>query len=225
MGYLEGLMGKNERIVLTTHQHWIMIIGAVLVNGFFILVLAGIGTVLAFLLPGLVPVAVPFAWVPLAVTVLLALFPFWRLIVDLLHWWNDVYAVTNRRIIQISGIINKHTIDSSLEKINDLVLTQSFMGRMLGYGDLEILTGSEIGVNVLRRIADPVRFKTEMLNQKEGMNEMGAFESKAKRKLNSEAPTAGDVPELIAELDELRNKGLITDAEFQEKKTKLLARI
>ena len=64
-----------------------------------------------------------------------------------------------------------------------------------------------------------------MLDQKEGMNEMDAFESKAKRALSSEAPTAGDVPELIAELDELRKKGLLTDAEFQEKKAKLLSRI
>ena len=33
------------------------------------------------------------------------------------------------------------------------------------------------------------------------------------------------VPELIAELDELRKKGLLTDAEFEEKKRKLLDRI
>ncbi len=222
MGYLEGLMGRNERIVLTTRQHWIMIIGTFLVNGFFIVVLAGIGIAL---IPLSAPFLGPLFWIPPAVAAVLAVLPFWRMILDWLHWWNDVYAVTNRRIIQISGVINKHTIDSSLEKINDLVLTQSFMGRMLDYGDLEILTGSEIGVNVLKRIADPVRFKTEMLNQKEGMNEMDAFESKAKRTLSSEAPTAGDVPELIAELDELRKKGLLTDAEFQEKKTKLLARI
>jgi hypothetical protein len=57
------------------------------------------------------------------------------------------------------------------------------------------------------------------------MNEMGAFDSKARRTLAAAAPTAGDIPELIGELDELRKKGLITDAEFQEKKAKLLARI
>jgi len=33
------------------------------------------------------------------------------------------------------------------------------------------------------------------------------------------------VPELIGELDELRKKGLITDAEFQAKKAKLLSQI
>jgi uncharacterized membrane protein YdbT with pleckstrin-like domain len=220
MGYLEGLMGKNEKIVLTTRQHWITIVGTFLVNGFVILVLWGIGGILWWL-----DILKALVWLPLAIMGLVSLLFLWRLILDWLHWYNDMYAVTNRRIIQISGVINKHTIDSSLEKINDLVLNQSALGRMLGYGDLEILTGSEIGVNVLRRIADPVRFKTEMLNQKEGMSEMDAFESKAKRTLAAEAPSAGDVPELIAELDELRKKGLITDAEFQEKKSKLLSRI
>jgi uncharacterized membrane protein YdbT with pleckstrin-like domain len=221
MGYLEGLMGKNEQIVLTTRQHWITIIGALVVNGFFVLLLLGIGLVLS----GVLTFLGPLFWIPLAVTGILALVPLWRLVSDWLHWSNDLYVVTNRRIIQAQGVINKHIIDSSLEKINDVVLTQSALGRMLGYGDLEILTGSEIGVNLLRRIAEPVHFKTEMLNQKEGMGEMDAFESKAKRTLAGSAPTAGDVPELIAELDELRKKGLITDAEFQEKKAKLLSQI
>jgi len=218
MGYLEDLMGKNEQIMLTTRQHWIMVIGALLVNGFFVLLLLGIGVALWFLVPVL-------GWIPLALAGVISLIPLWRLVADWLHWQNDMYVVTNRRIIQAQGVINKHVIDSSLEKINDVVLTQSALGRMLSYGDLEILTGSEIGVNLLRRITDPVHFKTEMLNQKEGMNEMGAFESKARRTLAAAAPTAGDIPELIGELDELRKKGLITDAEFQEKRAKLLARI
>ncbi len=220
MGYLEQLMGKSEQIVLTTRQHWITIVGSLLINGFFFLLLWGIGVALAVLATAIFPL-----WIPLVVVGLLSLFPLWRLVSDGLHWWNDIYVVTNRRIIQAQGIINKHVIDSSLEKINDVVLTQSMLGRMLGYGDVEILTGSEIGVNSLKRITDPVHFKTEMLNQKEGMSEMDAFESKARRTLNAAAPSAGDVPELIAELDELRKKGLITDAEFQAKKTKLLSQI
>ena len=222
MGYLEDLMGKSEQIVLTTRQHWITIVGALLVNGFFILLLIGIGVAASLLAT---PFLGPLAWIPLAVAGVLCLAPLWRLVSDWLHWWNDIYVVTNRRIIQAQGVINKHVIDSSLEKINDVVLTQSMLGRMLGYGDVEILTGSEIGVNLLKRITEPVRFKTEMLNQKEGMGEMDAFESKAKRTLSGAAPSAGDVPELIAELDELRKKGLITDAEFQEKKAKLLSQI
>jgi hypothetical protein len=37
-------------------------------------------------------------------------------------------------------------------------------------------------------------------------------------------PTA-DVPDLIAQLDRLRAQGVLTEAEFQEKKKQLLARL
>ncbi len=226
MGYLEGLMGKNERIVLITRQHWIVVLGTILVNGFFIVLLLGIG-VLATILgaPILAGFLGPFTWAPLAVMAVIAILPLWNLMWEYLHWWNDMYVVTTRRIIQVEGIINKHTIDSSLEKINDVVLTQSALGRMLSYGDLEILTGSEIGVNLLRRISEPVRFKTEMLNQKEGLGELDAFESVARRTMAEGQPVTSDIPALIAQLDDLRKKGLITDAEFQAKKTKLLSQI
>ncbi len=224
MGYLEGLMSKNERIVLITRQHWITVLGTLLFNGLLIAVLLAIGVLATFFGASLAFLR-PFPFAPLVVMAVIALFPLWSLISDWIHWYNDMYVVTSRRIIQIQGVINKHTIDSSLEKINDVVLNQSMLGRMLGYGDLEILTGSEIGVNLLKRIAQPVRFKTEMLNQKEGLSEVDAFDAGARRALSAAAPTAGDVPELIAELDELRKKGLITEAEFQEKKAKLLAQI
>ncbi len=226
MGYLEGLMGKNERIVLVTRQHWITIIGSLLIDGFFALLLIAIGVLLIIVgKPFLVPLLHSSAWIPPAVIILLALLPVWHWVTDWLHWRNDMYVVTNRRIIQIEGVINKHTIDSSLEKINDVVLTQSALGRMLSYGDLEILTGSEIGVNLLKQISEPVRFKTEMLNQKESMGELDAFDSAARRSLASGPATPNDVPGLIAQLDELRKKGLITDAEFEAKRAKLLAQI
>jgi len=128
-------------------------------------------------------------------------------------------------VIQLEGIINKHSIDSSLEKVNDVVLEQSAVGRMLNYGDVQILTASEFGVNLFRRIAHPVRFKTEMLDQKEALGDLDVFEGRARRVLSEEAPSAGDIPELIAELDELRKRGTITDEEFEEKKKALLERL
>jgi hypothetical protein len=122
-------------------------------------------------------------------------------------------------------MFNKHVIDSSLEKVNDVVLNQSAFGRMLGYGDVEILTASEFGANRFERITRPVRFKTEMLNQKEDLGVLDDFSRRAERVLESPAPSAGDVPELIAELDELRRRGVLSEQEFQAKKQELLNRI
>jgi len=216
MGYLEELMGEKERIVLKERQHYTVVLGR--------LVLWSVVSVLIILVTIVLAAATPADG--LALVLLLAVaFPFWRIMVDVLNWWNEQYVITNRRVIQLEGIINKHSIDSSLEKVNDVVLEQSAVGRILNFGDLQILTASEIGVNLFRRIARPVRFKTQMLNQKEGLSQLDVFEGKAGRVLSEEAPSRGDIPELIAELDELRRKGIISDAEFQDKKKALLARL
>jgi hypothetical protein len=215
MGYLESLMGAREKIALKERQHWLVILPR--------LVLWGAVSALIFLITVVLAAAILDG---LALVLLLGLlFPFWRIAVDLLNWWNEQYVITNRRVIQLEGIINKHSIDSSLEKVNDVVLKQSALGRILNYGDLQILTASEIGVNLFHRIAHPVRFKTEMLNQKEGMSQLDIFEGRTGRVLSEEAPSRGDIPELIAELDELRKKGIITAEEFEEKKKALLAKL
>jgi membrane protein YdbS with pleckstrin-like domain len=216
MGYLESLMGDKEKIALKERQHWLVIAPK--------LVLWSAVALLVVLVTAVLTVASPLDG--LALVLLLALVvPFWRMMVDLLNWWNEQYVITNRRVIQLEGTINKHSIDSSLEKVNDVVLEQSAIGRMLNYGDVQILTASEMGVNLFRRIARPVRFKTAMLNQKEGLGDLGAFEGRARRVLAEEAPSKGDIPELIAELDELRKRGIITDEEFQAKKKALLEKL
>jgi len=218
MGYIQSLLGRNERIAFVTRQHWTVLLGSLIVNGFFSAVILAIVFALGFLAP---PEADPFTLLPLVLLVI----PIARLTVRLLKWWNEQYIITNRRVIQTEGMFNKHVIDSSLEKVNDVVLNQTALGRMLGYGDVEILTASEIGVNRFERIAGPVRFKTEMLNQKEDMGMMDDVGRKAERVLEAPPPGKGDIPELIAELDELRRRGVITEAEFEQKKLELLSKI
>jgi uncharacterized membrane protein YdbT with pleckstrin-like domain len=173
MGYIQSLLGRNERIAFVTRQHWAVLLGALIVNGFFSAVILAVVLALGLLLPA----AFPFTLLLLVLLVV----PVARLTVRLLKWWNEQYIITNRRVIQTEGMFNKHVIDSSLEKVNDVVLNQTALGRMLGYGDVEILTASEIGVNRFERIAGPVRFKTEMLNQKEDMGMMDDVGRKAER--------------------------------------------
>lgn len=208
MGYLERLLGENEAVVFKTRQHWMVIMGSVLVNGLaMLLIIAG---ALAFVS----------ATGGLSSLALLLIIPFGgKLILDIANWWNEVYVVTNRRVIQLEGIFNKHSIDSSLEKVNDVVLDQSVLGRLLDYGTVEILTASEAGRNTFHRVAQPVVFKTTMLNQKAKMEQLGDLHAR------SRAPTEADIPRLISELDELRKKGLISQQEFETEKAQLLEKL
>jgi len=173
-----------------------------------------------------------------------AILPLAILLRIFLVWMNQQLIITNRRIMVVQGIINKHVRDSALEKVNDVDLTQSFVGRLLGYGTVKIITGSDIGINEFVCIANPARFKREMLNAKEQLHVTvpgiaaeegiavvrapgaeaapGAAEAVAAW---ASAIAASDIPGTIQELDELRQKGIITEEEFQAKKKELLARL
>jgi uncharacterized membrane protein YdbT with pleckstrin-like domain len=201
--YLKSLLGDKENIILTAHQHWLVLLGEIASELLLSLVII-VFVIVLFLFIG------PLAF--LGLVVLLA--PAASLTRDILIWSNRKYIITNRRVIQLSGVFNKDVVDSSLEKVNDVMLDQSFLGRVFGYGDIEVLTASEIGVNKIRRIANPIQYKIAMVN------------AKAQLEGVTNAPTAGsDVPALISQLDALRQKGVINDAEFQEKKAKLMAKI
>jgi membrane protein YdbS with pleckstrin-like domain len=200
--YLNSLLGDKEEILLVDHQHWLVLLEEIaselLLSLVIIVVVVGLSIFVPLALIGLVVLIAPLA----------------SLTRDVLRWSNRKYVITNRRVIQISGVLNKDVVDSSLEKVNDVMLDQSFMGRIFGFGDIEVLTASEIGVNKIRRIAHPVQYKIAMVN------------AKAKLEGLTGAPYAGsDVPALISQLDALRQKGVINDAEFQEKKAKLMAKI
>ena len=202
--YLEGLLGENEQILLETHQHWFVLFGKIFLEILLIALL--IGAVFATYL------VYPIAFYGIFLVVV----PLIGMLNDILVWRNKAYIVTNRRVIQISGVFNKNVVDSSLEKVNDIKMSQSFLGRLFGYGDIEILTGSELGANLFHEINQPVEFKQAMLNAKErmGFDEMGAG-----------LRPAEDVPSLIARLDDLRKKGILSEAEFQKKKADLLEKM
>ncbi len=205
--YIQSMLGENERILLITRQHWFVLFSTILAE-----------ITVSVMLIVIVVVAMAFFQLAIiAIGFVLVLLPLVSMLRDILIWSNHEYLVTNRRVIQISGIFNKNVVDSSLEKVNDVKMTQSFFGRMFDYGDVEILTASEIGVNLFKRIGDPVKFKTAMLNAKEKMG----FEGTA----THAQPAEKNIPALIAELDELRKKGIVTEAEFQNKKAELLKKM
>jgi uncharacterized membrane protein YdbT with pleckstrin-like domain len=202
--YLDKLLGENERILLVTRQHWSILLGNIMLEIVLIaLLVAGVAA-----LTVLYPMAV-FGFI-------LVLVPLIGMIRDSLIWQNREYIVTNRRVIQISGVFDKNVVDSSLEKVNDVKMSQSFWGRMFDFGDIEILTASELGVNLFKSIGEPVKFKTAMLNAKE---KLGFDEHPVQIR-----PT-NDIPSMIAKLDDLRKRGVISEAEFQQKKTELLAKM
>jgi uncharacterized membrane protein YdbT with pleckstrin-like domain len=206
--YLKSLLGENEQILFVTHHHWLVLVGEILAE-----VLLSIALVVLVTLIWVNWVVNPL--MPLGYLLLIIpLISLWR---DVLIWKNREYVVTNRRVIQLAGVFNKSITDSSLDKVNDVKMSQSFLGRMLDYGNIEILTASELGVNKFTYIGRPIQYKTAMLNAKEKLEHAPAEPSAGR--------PAASPADLLAQLDLLRQHGVLTETEFQAKKAELLKRM
>lgn len=206
-GYVESLLGEREKIILIAHQHWFILVRAIVFEIVIILILIALTITAGAYFS-------EFALLIGAVGTILLLLPLSTMMRDILDWTNRQFIVTNRRVVQISGILNKNVTDSSLVKVTDVKLEQSAFGRLFNYGDIEILTASEFGVNLFRRIEEPIIFKIAMLNAKERL-EGG----------DGAVQPAEDILEILASLDRLRDLGILSEEEFKKKKAELLARL
>lgn len=226
MRYADTLMSEGEHIVLRSRQHWL----ALLIEG-----RTGIGLFILGLIVLVVARLLKFegtidqlaGWATLALVVVGALLFGWKL----WNWWAQDYLVTNRRILKVEGVFNKRSADSSLEKINDAVLEQNVVGRLLGYGDLNILTAADQAIDEYRMLNHAPDFKRQMLNQKhqlelelEGGIQVTA-PLRAAEPAAEPAAQADDVTETLARLADLRDRGAITPEEYETKKQELLGRL
>jgi uncharacterized membrane protein YdbT with pleckstrin-like domain len=222
MSYADTLLADGERIVLRKRQHWLALlleqrtpIGLVVLGVLLGLAREFFRDSLRGTLYDLVGVA---TLILIAVGVLWFLLRLWG-------WLNQDYLVTTRRVMKVEGIFNKRSADSSLEKINDAVLTTGWLGRLLGYGDLEILTAAETEVDVFTMLADARDFKKEMLNQKFALESDMARPTISSPPLRTAELSREGATDLLARLAELRDKGAITAEEYEAKKRDLLERI
>ncbi len=217
--YVESLLGKNEQILWRARQHWIVLSANFVINLFIFAVICVLYAASGTLGPGSVG---DFLRNSRAFILLLLLIPIGWFGWEFLQWWAEEYLITTHRVVQTEGLINKHTKDSALEKINDITLNQSFLGRILSYGDLIIITGSDVGTNVLRRLAKPVEFKKTLLEQKQKLSD---GDDLGPRKAAAAVSDEDDPLKRIAELDDLRKRGAISEVEYQQAKAKLLSKL
>jgi hypothetical protein len=159
MSYADSLLATGERVIHRERQHWL-----VLLWGARLPIIAIVAALLLLVLSGNVTGTARDVLSLLTAILFLGGLAF--LVWATLRYLNQEYVLTNRRVIEVVGVVNKRSTDSSLEKINDAILTQSIFGRMFGFGDLEVLTASEAGIEKFQMIRDPIGFKKAMMEAK-----------------------------------------------------------
>jgi len=211
MTFPSRLLIEGEELVLDTRPHWIALLGPIVVT---ILVIVGWSLV-------------PLVWSPdgtvgdvafWGATILAVLILIWYPLRRIVAWATSNFAVTTDRIIHREGFIAKRTMEIPLEAINDIRFHQSVFERMVGAGDLIIQSASEFGRNVFANIRGPESVQRTIYEQGE-RNKDRMYQGRA-----SSGPPPGS-PSVTTELErlaDLRAKGVLTEAEFQEQKRRVL---
>lgn len=139
MGFPTRLLSDDEQLVLVLRRHIKVIAWPIVL---LILILALIAATFLF---NQMIITLIVAGLGLIVALRYVLWP-------VLVWWNEVYAVTTKRLILRRGVFNRSGHDMPLSRLNEVSFEHSLFERMLGCGTLNVENASEGGPLVLTDI-------------------------------------------------------------------------
>ena len=75
---------------------------------------------------------------------------------------SSEFAVTNRRIIAKWGVVpTRHSVETNLDKVEGVIINQSFLGSRLNYGSI-IVKGVSGSGEPFPSIANPMKFRGQI---------------------------------------------------------------
>ena len=207
MAFPRKYLNEGEDIVLEMRPHWFFLAGPALG------LLAAL--VLAIFVSSRVAGDVQrLALIPLLLLVVVSLVWF---VVRYAKWSTTTFVVTTDRLIHRSGVVSKSGREIPLERLNDVSFHSTILQRMLGAGDLLIESAGERGQQMFSGFPHPERTQNRIHNQIELAQDRDADRRAGRRELSP--------LEQLEKLEELRQRGIISQAEFDVKKAKLLDRL
>jgi uncharacterized membrane protein YdbT with pleckstrin-like domain len=203
----QRLLGEHEEIVYDLRPHWWTLVGRILVTA---LVVAAATVGWAFLPVGRLQQPGRLAIGGIAVLcVLVVALPHY------LRWATTHFVLTTDRLIFRSGVLSKHSKEIPLERLNDVTFSQSLWDRVIGAGDLFIESAGERGQTVFENMPKPEAVQVEIYRQMEANGQ----------RMSGAAPRAPSALEELERLANLRDRGAVTDDEYERKKRDLLDRL
>jgi uncharacterized membrane protein YdbT with pleckstrin-like domain len=199
MSFTKEQLLPGETLIVLARQHLLALFWPSLLNMIALIVLVGLSIHFQkswFMALFLVPLTC-FLW-------------------EYLGWRSREYVLTDRRVVIQEGVFSISSFDASLDKINNVFHRQTLMGRLLKYGEVGLETASEQGTTVFSFLSHPLDFKNSIVRQRElCRTNPGA----------AGAVRDPGIPQMLEQLASLRDRCIISEAEFQEKKKILLDKI
>ncbi len=218
MAFPRRLLIDGEDLVLELRPHWI----ALVVPVFVALLLVGGWIAALVYAPDDGAGRSVVVWGATAVAVVLLIIYSVRGIVS---WATSHFVVTSDRVIHREGWIAKRSMEIPLEAINDVRFHQGVFERMIGAGDLIISSASEFGRQVFGDIRNPEEVQKTISHQGELNKERmfrGGRPAETPASPPATTPAAASTTGELERLAELRDRGVLTEAEFQNQKKKVL---
>jgi membrane protein YdbS with pleckstrin-like domain len=78
----------------------------------------------------------------------------------------NIWAVTDRRLIDELGVFGHKSKENPLDKINDIVVEQTILGRIFGYGSISVQTAATAGETIIEFVEKPEELKQTINAQK-----------------------------------------------------------
>jgi len=248
MAYVDGLLVTGETVIRREQQHWIL---PFYIAGKWVALAFGV-FVASFLLNWwLIPsggggffgtIASFVSGVFTLITIVALLIAVVGFVWSALRWRSQEYVLTDQRVVHVRGVITKQSSDSVLESLSDAKIEIPFLGRMMGWGNLVLMTANESGNERMLALRDPIGFKKAVLEAKTArtlrMTTAAYTASGVAAAAAAPAPAAApvappprpvssseDVTKTLTALAGLRDSGAITPEEYDAKKKELLDRI
>lgn len=140
-----------------------------------------------------------------------------------LQWIFTLFVVTSDRVVFRTGIIAKKGREIPLERVNNINFDQTIFERLIGAGTLEIESAGEDGQSVFRDVRHPDAVQQEIYRCMEAnvrKTARYATEGLENMAINNSGPIS--IPEQIEKLAQLRDQNIISEAEFMDKRQRLL---
>lgn len=198
---------KEEKILIIIRKHWIKLLMPFLVWLIAAVLLIWLAGTTGFI-----------------ITLVTALYPMY----EYLNWKNNLWCVTNLRVVDESGFFSRYSKESPLDKINNVEYDQTMWGRIFGYGNVDIQTAAELGETTYEMIHHPKLLKDTITHAQEEYKKT-QISKQATQLAEAIAKSTAAIPpsqQLIAdELQKLFNlyqQGAITQEEYQAQKNRLM---
>jgi uncharacterized membrane protein YdbT with pleckstrin-like domain len=142
-----------------------------------------------------------------------------------LQWNFTHFVVTSDRVVYRTGVLSKRGVEIPMDRINNINFNQNIFERVIGAGDLEIESAGKDGQSQFEDVWHPDGVQQELYRQMEGYARKRASWSNPTAAPPAAVTTGAGIPEQLRQLAELRDRGVISAAEFDAKKTQLLERM